>query len=883
MKYLFIKMANPLPLLFAIMAVTSSCVKEQDDLRPNKGQFTISYSFDNIQTMGVTAQSNERVINDACLIFYKKADDSYVAHSTAVVNSGVGSFSLTIPDAIIAGEQYRVLVVGNYNHFPAAGQSIDDYIGLNENKSYTQMREVMYSQSSSSARMSTPLPFSGVLLGADGQETLFTAPATTATTLGVSVKFSRAVARFDLRNMVAGKLVIEWVKVCNYRDRGYFFHSDAPAGNGVIRGTASSAPDKPYPVGYVTAPVKDGKQNFTLGGLYAYPNIVPYVVQDDKLTTCLMIAGYYQKTGEPANTTHLTYYRANIAPKQSSQVLKRNYIYTVIINNVKSGGADSEDGAIAEGDRLLDYVVGDDWVDDSGNTEVDDKGNYLTISRSNVVLDSPAGESAIIKVAVKPGTSWSVAWLSNLEGAFQAEKTDNNSFRIVSNGENNTPFVKNGQLQITVEGTTLAMEIDVMQLSSLDQMKMLTVDSRTGTFDYTVPGQGGVVSFQVLTGGNYAGWSTSASNELNQFIGKLTPNGAHKGYVEVELKPNLTSRERRGTLTISRNPADGIGDVVINFVQQPSPYIVSVFPNYSDAHPLVVEGFVETWSAFNGLAYSERFWVTLADPTKYTFKVESSFNKNADAYISLRTPTQALSSYRENNATKNLLTGGLNGEIFYLHVFQTGPGEPIIRGSITVTALPNSGTAVPIQTFSFPVEIKTSCTIGDCKLDTFTVADRNLGSPKKAQAPVAFNYTNDANHPDKANIIFKGDYYVWNMFNFTTGCTEYGVSNYVGADATGWLPPTRNQLNAISKRLRYSKERAFVVSDQKTADNRFIGCYFPLAGSKASPTTIAGRYWSDYYVGGNIYYYLSVLPSRSSEETILVNDGNSVRCVKQSD
>lgn len=888
MKHKFGKTVKPLLLLLTLITTTTGCVREQDDLRPGKGAFSLNYTFDDIHTMGVSAQSNERVVNDACLIFYKEADNSYVAHSTAVVNSGVGSFSLTIPDAIIAGDKYRVLVVGNYNHFPAAGQSIDDYIGINAGKNYMQMREVMFSQSPSSARMSTPLPFSGVLLGADAQESLFTGPAADANNLGVSVKFSRAVARFDLRNMATDKLVIEWVKVCNYRDRGYFFHSDAPAGNGVIRGTASSAPTKPYPEGYVSAPVNDGKQSFTSGGLYAYPNIVPYVTQDDKLTTCLMIAGYYQKAGEPINTTTLTYYRANVASNQMSQVLKRNYIYTVVINNVKSEGADSEDGAIAEGDRLLDYAVGDDWEDDSGNTEVDGKGNYLTVSRSNVVLDSPVGESAIIKVAVKPGTTWSVAWLSNLEGAFKAEKIDNTSFRIISNGENNTSFVKNGQLQVTVEGTTLAIEIGVMQLSSLDQMKMLTVDSRTGAFDYTVPGQGGVISFQVLTGGSYAAWNSSASNELNQFIGRLTPTGAHKSDVEVELKPNITGAERRGSLTISRAPADGIPDVVINFIQPKSPYVVSVFPNYSDATQLVVEGFLSTPGAKNaitgiggpnGLAYTERFWVTLADPANYTFNVTSSFNKNADAYISLNTPTTEVSSYKENAKTKNLLTGGKSGETFYLHIFRTAPGDPIIKGSITVTAIPKSGSGLLEQSFSFNVEIKSSCTIGDSKLGSFTLADRNVGAPTKTLAPIAFNYTNDAIHPDNANNTFKGDYTTWNLTTLNALCTGHGTKNYTGTDATGWIPPTQSHQATMVSRMVYSKERAFAVSDLKTPDNRFIGCFFPLSGSAASSGAVYGSYWSS-GSSGNGGYYLSVLPGSSSTSYATAATGYSVRCVK---
>lgn len=784
MNHKFSKTVKPLLLLLILITTTISCIKQQDDLIPDKGKFFINYSFDNPQTMGIPALINEQVLNDACLIFYKE-DGSYVTHSTTEVYSGSGSFPITIPDEIITGERYHVLVVGNYNHFPAAGQSIDDYIRANASKSYMLMREVMFSQSPASARMSTPLPFSGVLLGADGQESLFTGPTADARYLDVSVKFSRTVARFNLRNMVAGKLKIEWVKVCNYRNKGYFFHNDAPAGNGVIRGTANSAPQKPYPKGYVTAPsASGGKQNFTSGGLYAYPNIVSYVTQNDELTTFLMIAGYYQKTGEPINTTKLTYYRANIALNEMSQVLKRNYIYTMVINDVKSEGSENEDGAMAEDSSLLDYVVVDDWEDNSGNTVVDDNGNYLTISRTNVILNSPAGESAVIKVAVKPGAVWNVAWLHNLEGVFKTERIDNNSFRIISTGVNDASFVKNGLLNVTVDGTALAMEIDVMQLSSQ--------------------------------------------------------------------------------------------------------YVISVFPNYNNVHPLIIEGFSSTPSNINGLVSSKLFMVTLTNPAQYTFKVESSFNKNADAYLSLNTPTVTTSSYRENSVTKNLLTGGMNENIFYLHVFRTGPGDPVIRGNIKVTAIPAVDSGLPEQSLSFPVEIHTSCDIGDIKLGTLTVSDRNAGTMSKTIVSAAPNYTNDPLHPDNGNTDFKGLYSRFAQYDNLGICRDHGTNNYIGADAVGWLRPTIHEIDVICKYMVISKERVFATSDTKTADNRAIGCYFPLSGQKEEPNKIAGFFWSsmkhEVLPGSGIfsYPYAYMYPDNIGAEGSLDGKGEySIRCVKQ--
>lgn len=882
-------------LLCAIMTVMSACVRETFDTPGlGKGKFKVDYSFDDIRTMGVSAESAEKKVENAYFVFYNASGGEYVAHQRGDIspdNGGTGSLSLAMPDEVIPGSQYQVLVVGNYDKYKAEGKSFDDYMKANENKSYLQMKQEMYSQNASGHRVVTPLPFSGQLIGADGEPCLLTGPAKDAAILGVSVKFSRAVCRIDLRNLAGEKLVMAWVKVCNYRDQGYLFHSDAPKGNGVIRGLSATPPtEQSFTEGYVRIPAPDnyGKQYLLNGGLYAYPNIVPYVAQDDKLTTCLMIAGYYQKEGAPENTTKLTYYRANVATDKLSQLLKRNYVYTVIVNNVKAAGDDTEDGAMKQTDKLLDYAVGDDWEDDDNNTVVDGKGNYLTLSRSALLLESPKDESAIVKVSVKPGTTWRLVWLENTESAFKFEKVDDTSFRVITLGENATSFTKNARLNVLVNDTELAIAIQITQLSSSDDIRMLTVDGRTGNYALTVPGQGGSMKFQVLTGGANGRWTATADNALSQSVSNLTPSGAHKGYVTIDFMPNATGSARNGSLTIKRDPAVDVPDVVITFNQPTSPYLVSVVPSCSEG--VVIEGFNPMLATVpNTVVSTKIFYVTLADPTKYTYKAQiigdAKFNKNADAYLSLDANQLLSSGYSVNASALDVLQNRPAGTPFYLHVFRTGPGDPDIDFSIKITAVPNAGSGLPEGTYSFNVKITTNCIIDDCIITnrngSFIVADRNVGALPKSVAPIALNYSNSANHPSKKNGEFKGSYFIQNLA--AQNCSSYGALNYTGADASGWVVPTVEQLTSMSgPSMIFSKERGFVVSTVKTTDQRHIGCYFPISGMETTPEAMIGYYWSSTTAAtASKYYYQSVQPVGSGITDYLPTGKFTVRCVKK--
>lgn len=866
--------------LLPVLVLLAGCIREEFDFGfgAEGKEVTVNYSFDDLQTRSIAATPAEKKVDKVYFVFYNSSTGGYVAWQGASVPAGsgaAGSFSLNIPGALTVGSKYRTLIVANYDEYKADGKNFEDYIRANNSKSYDEMRRIMKSQSLARARVAAPLPLFGILLGQDGEESLFTPPAPNSTEpLNVSVRFSRAVSRFDLHNMAADRLVIAWVKVCNYRDAGYFFHQDAPLGDAVVKGTATTPPSDPnnLPAGYVKAdlPLPDtNRQDMADGGLYAYPNIASYTTQDDERTTCLLIAGYYQSETGGVNTSKLTYYRANVADAGLSQVLKRNYVYTVVINGVKRAGADTEDQAMSEKDRLLDYAVDDAWEEDNNNTVVDDKGNFLTVSRTSVVLNASANESAVLKVSVKEGLGWKLAWRENVGNNFKFEKIDDNSFRIVAAHENSTVFVNTAQLEVEATGITptpakpLKVTINITQLSTTGELEMLSVEGQTGTVEMSVPGQGTTFSLQVLTGGATGSWTTSADNYLSGFIGAdYTKFGGNKGRIHIQFQPNVSNAPRSGTLTVTRSPAGSVPDVKIHFTQEPSKYLVTVFPNYGN-DPLVVNGFSNDIGNPDGVVRVVPFSVKLVDPENYTFKVESGFREDVDAFLALTSPqneTKPRQATYTGSSAGTTLTGELDGQMFYLGIFRTGPGDMPITQSIKVTAVDRqTGLEVTERQFTFTVTIETNCRIDDVDLNDLgiTVADRNCGAQLKQTSP-ALNYANQENHPDHANTQFRGEYFTFDKDKLASRCAEYGDYNYdESAMKQGWRPPARTEQEAMVKLVRFSKQRAFIASGD--AVGGYVGCWLPTSGELTKdPTKTSGLFWSGESPYSGVAYYMAV-------------------------
>lgn len=896
------KIRNIRSLMFGLLAVVSlwGCERRADSeftesLAP--GTVRVQYTVDGLaETRATPALGHEKTLVDVHILFYT-ADGSYVTYQHASVTPGTSSFTFPIPAVLSAGTPYKTLVLGNsHDHVPSGYASFDAYLTDASTMTYADMYKEVYAERnmdhSSDGSHTGSLPMWGQFVDGDGHEIdfQFTEQSNGQVTFTGTAHFSRSVCRLDLRNLAAQNLIIDAVKLCNYRSAGYYFHNDAPKGD-VVSGLSDQS--------WITVSSPSGNTQELNGGVYAFANIVPVVVQNDDQTTYLMIRGYYQDgtTNTPENPRNkATYYRFNMAENGRSQVLRRNYRYVAIINSVKGPGADDEQGAHDSEAPMLDYEVDQSWSDDDSNTVTDNKGNYLTISRAMVTFDGYKDLSEAVKVVVKDGLTWSVEWDPTLVGEesskFSYARVDDRQFSVTTLEDNATDFSRNARLLVKASGGTvdpqnpLTATVSVMQFSSKDEMATLMVDGQTGTVEQTVAGSGGTLRFQVETGSLKSGWQVTDDGNTATAVGATwTLKGANRGTLEVDVPTNITASGRSFRLLVQRLGSDGALDETVTpvkiVVTQPvSEYLLSVNPSIpQDQEGLVLEGFdPEPNVRPNGVSAQRKFTVQLADPNNYTWKVKSSFAKDYDLFLTKTDPADVTTKaqWTDNPAVVNSIEGLKNGESIWINVFRTGPGDPEFKGTLTFTAVPNDPSQ-ETQSINVTVTVKTSCVINDVIVQGsyfssnnsyVLMADRNLGASARIQNGkfvTAGNYSRNANmhitgktYSENVNYQWIGDEtFDWSSSSVTADEKQKmqsilygdlaGGTNvddekrfspwYTTADKDEWrvvdaYMTTTNACNfqLYIGRLCASKERVFMVSqfwDPLYGEGTYVGCYHP--------------------------------------------------------
>lgn len=882
------KIRNIRSLMFGLLAVVSlwGCERRADSeftesLAP--GTVRVQYTVDGLaETRATPALGHEKTLVDVHILFYT-ADGSYVTYQHASVTPGTSSFTFPIPAVLSAGTPYKTLVLGNsHDHVPSGYASFDAYLTDASTMTYADMYKEVYAERnmdhSSDGSHTGSLPMWGQFVDGDGHEIdfQFTEQSNGQVTFTGTAHFSRSVCRLDLRNLAAQNLIIDAVKLCNYRSAGYYFHNDAPKGD-VVSGLSDQS--------WITVLSPSGNTQELNGGVYAFANIVPVVVQNDDQTTYLMIRGYYQDgtTNTPENPRNkATYYRFNMAENGRSQVLRRNYRYVAVINSVKGPGADDEQGAHDSEAPMLDYEVDQSWSDDDSNTVTDDKGNYLTISRAMVTFDGYKDLSEAVKVVVKDGLTWSVEWDPTLVGEesskFRYARVDDRQFSVTTLEDNATDFSRNARLLVKASGGTvdpqnpLTATVSVMQFSSKDEMATLMVDGQTGTVEQTVAGSGGTLRFQVETGSLKSGWSVTDPDNLATAAGVTwTLKGANRGTLEVDVPTNITAGERTFTLKVQRLGSDGALDgtvtpVTIVVTQPKSEYLLSVNPSIpQDQQGLVIEGFdPEPAVRSNGISAQRKFTVKLADPGNYTWSVKSSFAKDYDLFLTKTDPADVTTAAQWTNNTKVVDTLGnlQNGESIWINVFRTGPGDPTFSGTLTFWAKPKNGGET--QSINVTVTIKTSCTINDVLVtNVFTgrssyylIADRNVGADPRIQNGkfvTAGNYSYDKNaHITGKDPESNYSHWIGSLYPASTTFstvleemfTDVGTGTnvddagefspwYKTADKSKWTTWNDSGVAAITlfdDHAIISKERTFFISeywDLNAGVGTYVGCYLP--------------------------------------------------------
>lgn len=903
-------------------AVFAGCVR--DDIQApadpvRSGELRMAFSVDDmdVATRAVATDPHERKVSDVHILFFDQSGN-YITYQHATVPVGSSYFSFPIPEKLTANTSYRTLVIGNaHDHVPNDFRTFDEFLTYTAvNGDYGTIRSDLYAALNSShhsvGESTVALPMWGEVQDALGaaSDFLFSGNSGSGYTVSGRIRFWRSVCRLDLRHDAAKNLIIEKVKLVNFRKGGYYFHQDVPWARGSGAQLGGINDGTWIEVAAPTTLSGDTKRQVVEGKIYAFPNMVPVVVQNDALTTYLMIAGYYQDGTDntPENPRNkLTYYRFNMAQNGRSQILRRNHCYKGIINRVSGPGAPSESEAEDASAPLLDYSVSDTWQDDDNTTVTDDRGNFLTVSRALVSFTGEQDLSEVVKVQVKEGLSWSVEWVQGAADApdfakFEFLRGDDASFSIRTREDNATEFLRKARLAVKATGGSvdssnpLTAVVDVMQLSSKEEIKVLMVDNNVGTVEHQVPGSGATIRMQVQTGSKRSSWqavdvdNTSGSNNIS-----WTRTGANGGMLEVDVPANIFAKERTFSLMVQRVKTGGGVDeetapVTIQFTQPKSDYLLTVTPSVPDGQDgLVINGFDPSPTTMkNGISAQQRFIVTLIDSENYEYCVKSTFNKDVDLFITKDSPLDKTSDknvvdWTAHASYLDTLSNMVSGQSFYLNVFRTGPGDLPIRGTIRIYARPKNGkTVTEVQTMSMSVTIKTPCVVNDVLFKTDTeyllVADRNVGAPrrigKSGQFVTAKYFTNDAKvkitgsmQPENSNAEWKGEYYPWSDYGGKTGAssagfvTQYWLASdidgstnvddaakvspwYKSSEADQWRVPSRADQQFLQKMFVFSKQRAFLVSETKDGSGNYIGCYFPLAGSGSNPAVVEGRYWS---------------------------------------
>lgn len=357
-------------LVLCVSVFALSCVREGGgpEWPVRAGEIRIEYSVDGEEnvTRSVTATAAERLLKDVHVMFFN-SDGTFIACQKADVTAGTSFFSFPVPDGITEGVAYKTLIVGNASSWlPSASSTFADYLETLPSKGYKNISDNLAAVSSSMIDASKGLPMWGEVYSSFGGASDFVLHKnnTGSYYFNGHIVFYRAVCRLDLTNKVADKLVITRVKVCNYRAGAYYFLQNVPYGN------VTSAVDSGD--GWVSVDAPSGSAQSVTAKLYAFPNTVSVVSQNDDQTTYLMIAGKYN------GSTTETYYRFNMAANGAKQLLQSNHCYTGVISNVTGAGSDTPGGAKDATIPMFEYNVSD-WY---GNDDIGGGGTQGGISIS---------------------------------------------------------------------------------------------------------------------------------------------------------------------------------------------------------------------------------------------------------------------------------------------------------------------------------------------------------------------------------------------------------------------------------------------------------------------------------------------------------------------
>jgi hypothetical protein len=406
----------------------------------------------NISTYATVAPENgEETVKSLYLLFFQPSNNNTGTFIEAVEVTGALSMNTTIPVTFPAGSTlatngaYNVLAVanlteGNY----LGGISISDWCKQLAGKTE---EEVLEEAMAFAATGGTILPEELLMQGSTSKA---------ANTGNISLVLTRNLARFDVSNNKKQTHDLLSVSIWNAYPNSSIF------GKGVLDYSSSVGRLRRF-YGIPNQDADgDGLYDDIKGRLYAFENEVAAPGDNDNLTTCLIIGLRNRAIGDT------TYYRVNIRPQGSAQVLKRNNVYRVTITDVFGSGASSEEVAYTGIGAELGYTINYWDLDDNGLI-VQDGTNILAIPTKTVRIGVEGGQ-----FSYSIYTFSSLGQASSLQIKSQTWNPQTNDIQATLNGNtlviNATPLVSGGPDRngvITLSYAGLETSISVLQSSSV--------------------------------------------------------------------------------------------------------------------------------------------------------------------------------------------------------------------------------------------------------------------------------------------------------------------------------------------------------------------------------------------------------------------------------
>ena len=941
MKCLRYIMMSLLPLLGA------ACSDYYSDPATNResNRLSVPYRVDGEMSLsrGMIALDHEKAVDHAYILFFEESGDNANTYATSARMASSGSrLEFPIPEDLKPDTRYLTLVVANADSYLPAGMTdfnahLSDLTKDMTDKTRENFAAVLTSHFTGQLTASNPglLPMWGRFTDNSGKETAFTFSRSggEAVTCDGEFFFSRSLSRIDLLNLVPDKLEVAYVKVCNYRDAGLIFHDGLNTGSVVTLKRTSDAPKGDGSDGYITVNAPDDGKNVQRleASLYAFPNVVNTCVQNDRSTTCLIIAGYFTEDGKERDT-ELTYYRFNLANVGESQVLKRNYAYTAVIKGVKRRGASTDYGAYDDKMPIFEYDVDDEWQITDDNYVSDADGNFIVVSKSHLTFSGEASEAENIelRVSTSPKMTWELAAVNepgNENDKFQWSKLSNEALKVGPRENNATQYVRFGYLEVVATnsetGKQVRMPIYLQQLSLKYDIKMLTVNGNTGTFPVELPSSGGAVYLRVVTGGNTNNWiAVDEDNDLPNWDqdATWTKRGGNNTELMISVPANISGIERTATLKVSLDPEDeNVRPVILQLHQDYSDQWFAVSPQ-PGADGVTIDAFSTVAGYPNGVVpgTSRGFRVTLTNKN-YRFKVTTTFNQGRDVRLSKDVNLEGRNAQSTHEAfTPDPLENLESGTMFYINPFRTGPNDPTIRGTVTITVYdPTDPTKMKEAVINVNIKSGPSL-IHDVVAGDVLVADRNIGHQSRMTGDgkpfIVENFYEDEtvkiynNGVDESQNVKSSNNDIGKRFDpkddwesdekrymkssdvadlnrLKSAVVDWWKNYHLDQDQTysmfyksdtKWTLPLISHMEQIISHARISKWRVFLVSDiGEEVVGMPVVCWLQQTKGRLSKK---GSYQADAYCP---YIYYDDTPSQSYNlQAIYLNETNHSELVK---